>query len=129
MTDTVTGWTPELFAQFWAAPDPAPLPGFVTEDVVGHWPGNRKMRGADDYIKALVDLMALLPDIHLEVHAGAMNGEFGFVRWVMHATGSNGPFQLDGADCITVRDGQVRENYINFDTAEFRRLSGHDLPF
>lgn len=48
MTDTVTGWTPELFAQFWAAPDPAPLPGFVTEDVVGHWPGNRKMRGTHD---------------------------------------------------------------------------------
>lgn len=73
--------------------------------------------------------MVLLPDIYLKVHAGATNGEFGFVRWVMHATGENGPFELDGADCITVRDGRVCENYINFDTAEFRRLSGHDLPF
>lgn len=128
MTDIVTGWTPELFARFWAAPDPAPLPGLVTDDVVGHWPGDRAVRGRHDYVKALVDLMALLPDIRLSVHAGAMNGEFGFVRWVMHATGKRGPFQVDGADCITVRDGLVCENYINFDTALFRHLSGYDLP-
>jgi len=127
MTDTVTGWTPELFAQYWAAPDPAPLPGFVTDDVVGHWPGGRTVRGTRAYVKALEDLMALLPDIRLEVPVGAMNGKYGFVRWVMHATGKNGPFQLNGADCITTRNGLVCETYINFDTTEFRRLSGYDL--
>ena len=26
------------------------------------------------------------------------DGEFGFSRWVMHATGANGPFKLDGMD-------------------------------
>jgi hypothetical protein len=76
----------------------------------------------------LENLMALLPDIRLEVAAGAMNGEHGFVRWIMHATGRNGPFQLDGADCITVRHGLVCENHINFDIATFRELSGYPLP-
>ncbi|HEY1971407.1 MAG TPA: nuclear transport factor 2 family protein [Pseudonocardia sp.] len=128
MTNTVAGWTPELFARFWAAPDPTPLPGFVTDDVVGHWPGNRVVRGSRDYIQALEDLMELLPDIRLEVAAGAMNGEYGFVRWIMHATGKNGPFQLGGADCITVRDGLVCENHINFDAATFHELSGYRLP-
>lgn len=127
MTNTAIGWTPELFAQYWAAPDPAPLPGFVTDDVVGHWPGNQVVRGTEAYVGALEKLMAMLPDIRLEVPAGAMNGEHGFVRWVMHATGKHGPFQLNGADCITVRDGRVCENYINFDSAEFRRLSGYEL--
>lgn len=127
MTDTITGWTPELFASYWAAPDPAPLPGFVTDDVVGHWPGNRTVRGTQAYVEALEDLLRLLPDIRLEVPAGATNGEYGFVRWIMHATGKYGPFQLNGADCITTRNGLVCENYINFDTAEFHRLSGHTL--
>jgi hypothetical protein len=128
MTETVTGWTPELFAEFWAAPDPAPLPAMVTDDVVGHWPGGHVVRGSRDYIAVLERLMRLLPDLRLEVAAGAMNGEHGFVRWIMHATGEHGPFQLDGADCITVRDGLVRENHINFDSALFRTLSGHDVP-
>lgn len=127
-TTTAGGWTPELFARYWAAPDPEPLASFVTEDVVGHWPGGRTVFGAESYVGALRRLMELLPDIRLEVPAGAVNGRNGFARWVMCATGKNGPFRLNGADCITTRDGLVCENYINFDSDEFRRLSGYGLP-
>jgi ketosteroid isomerase-like protein len=121
---TANGWTPELFQEFWSAPDPKYLRAMVTDDVVGHWPGADDAQGADAYIKALVDLMAALPDITLEVTAGAMNGEVGFVHWKMAATGANGPFVLRGVDCIHMRDGLVCENFINFDSAEFLRLSG-----
>lgn len=127
-TVTVSGWTPERFARYWAAPDPEPLHTFVTEDVVGHWPGGRTVCGVEAYVGALWKLMELLPDIRLEVPAGAMNGRYGFVRWVMWGTGKNGPFRMNGADCITTRDGLVCENYINFDSDEFRQLSGYDLP-
>jgi hypothetical protein len=124
-TLTAQGWSPELFAEFWAAPDPKYLAPMCAPDIVGHWPGaDEPVRGASAYIGALIDLLALLPDVRLEVPAHAVNGDTGFVRWVMHATGANGPFQLDGVDCVRTRDGLVVENHINFDGARFRALVG-----
>jgi hypothetical protein len=122
------GWSPELFAAFWAAPDPKYLPDMVTDDIVGHWPGAGSVHGAESYIAALVELIALLPDIRLEVPAHAVNGDVAFVRRVMRATGANGPFSLNGVDCVRTRDGLVCENFINFDSAAFRRLSGLERP-
>jgi hypothetical protein len=67
-------------------------------------------------VQALEELLALLPDLRLEVpeHTMSADGEFGFSRWVMHATGANGPFELDGMDRTRVRGGLVCENYIFF---------------
>jgi ketosteroid isomerase-like protein len=94
--------------------------------VVGYWPGGWTVRGHDQYIKALEDLLTLLPDLRLDVkeHTMSAHGEFGFTRWVMHATGSNGPFEMDGMDRTRVRDGLVCENYVFFDSAQFESLVG-----
>jgi hypothetical protein len=83
------GWTTDLFAEFWAAPDLKYIPSIITDDVVGYWPGGRTVRGAEQYMQALEELLALLPDLRLEVpeHTMSADGEFGFSRWVMHATG------------------------------------------
>jgi ketosteroid isomerase-like protein len=120
------GWTTELFAEFWAAPDLKLMPPIITDDVVGYWPGGRTFRGKAEYMQSLEELLALLPDLRLEVHEHAMSadGEFGFSRWVMHATGANGPFELDGMDRTRVRDGLVCENYVCFDPALFGQLVG-----
>lgn len=123
-SQTARGWTPELFAQFWSAPNPKYLRPMVTDDVVGHWPGIGDVAGATAYIQALVDLIDAMPDLTLEVLGGAMNGDKGFVHWKMRATGAKGPFEITGADCLYLRDGRVAENFINFDSAEFRTLSG-----
>jgi ketosteroid isomerase-like protein len=119
------GWTTELFAEFWAATDLKWLPSIITDDDVGYWPGGRIVRGKAEYMQALEELLALLPDLRLEVPEHKMNaaGEFGFSRWVMHATGANGPFELDGMD-RTVRDGLVCENSAFFDPAQFQELVG-----
>jgi hypothetical protein len=53
------------------------------------------------------------------------DGQFGFSRWVMRATGANGQFALDRMDRARVRDGRVCENYIFFDSAQFRELVGN----
>jgi hypothetical protein len=37
------GWTTELFAEFWAAPDLRYIPSIITDDVVGYWPGGRTL--------------------------------------------------------------------------------------
>jgi ketosteroid isomerase-like protein len=82
------GWTTEPFAEFWAAPDLKYIPSIITDDVVGYWPGGRTVRGKAEYMQALEDLLALLPDLRLEVpeHTMSADGEFGFSHWVMHAT-------------------------------------------
>lgn len=57
------------------------------------------------------------------------SSEFGFSRWVMHAVGANGPFELVGMDRTRVRDGLVCENYIFYDPIEFQRfVSGETAP-
>jgi hypothetical protein len=120
------GWTTELFSEFWAAPDLKWIPSIITDDVVGYWPGGRIVRGKPEYMQALEELLALLPDLRLEVpeHTMSADGEFGFSRWVMHASGAHGPFELDGMDRTRVRDGLVCENYSFFDSAQFQRLVG-----
>ena len=120
------GWTTELFAEFWAAPDLTWIPSIITDDVVGYWPGGRTVRGKAAYVRALEELVALLPDIRLEVpeHTMSADGELGFSRWVMHATGANGPFEMDGMDRTRVRDGLVCENYVFFDSVQFQQFVG-----
>src|SRR5215467_7571091 len=51
------GWTTDLFAEFWAKPDLALIPSIITDDVVGYWPGGRTVRGAEQYVKALEELL------------------------------------------------------------------------
>jgi ketosteroid isomerase-like protein len=121
---TAAGWTTELFAEFWRAPDLKWVPSIITDDVVGYWPGARTVLGKEEYMQALEELLALVPDVRLEVpeHTMSADGEFGFSRWVMHGTGSNGPFELVGMDRTRVRDGLVCENYIFFDLAQFQEL-------
>jgi hypothetical protein len=120
------GWTTDLFAEFWAAPELKYIPSIITDDVVGYWPGARTVRGAEQYMQALEELLTLLPDVRLEVpeHTMSADGEFGFSRWVMHATGANGPFELVGMDRTRVRNGLVCENYVFFDLARFQELVG-----
>jgi ketosteroid isomerase-like protein len=120
------GWTTDLFAEFWTAPDLTLVPSIITDDVVGYWPGGRTVHGKAEYMQALEDLLTLLPDLWLDVkeHAMSEDGEFGFSRWVMRATGANGPFELAGMDRTRVRDGLVCENYVFFDLAQFQQLVG-----
>jgi ketosteroid isomerase-like protein len=115
------GWTTDLFAEFWAKPDLTLIPSIITDDVVGYWPSGRTVRGVPQYMQALEDLLALLPDVRLEVpeHTMSADGQFGFSRWVMHATGANGPFAMNGMDRTRVRGGLVCENYIFYDPAQF----------
>jgi ketosteroid isomerase-like protein len=76
------GWTTELFAEFWAATDLNWIPSIITDDVVGYWPGGRTVHGRAAYMQALEELLALLPDLRLEVpeHTMSAEGEFGFSR-------------------------------------------------
>ena len=120
-------WSVERFAEFWSDPRPEDVPRLVTDDVVGWWPGSDEpVRGVIPYTQALAELIELLPDMRLSVAEHATSGDTVFVRWIMRATGRNGPFRFTGIDRIRVRDGRVAENVIRFDSEHLRRLAGFD---
>lgn len=121
-------WSVEGFTRFWDDPDPALVPALLTSDVVGHWPGaDEPVRGRQAYTGRIERLLQLLPDLRLEVAEHASNGEFVFIRWIMHATGQHGPFEITGIDRIKLEGGLVTENVIVFDTAQFEALSGYQF--
>jgi len=135
MTESTTAieqpaWSVEAFAAFWANPDPALVPPILTEDVVGYWPGrDEPVRGRDDYTRCIAAIVDALPDMYLEVAEHARSGEFVFIRWILHATGVHGAFELTGMDRVRVRGPQVAENVIVFDTAAFQARSGIAVPW
>jgi ketosteroid isomerase-like protein len=124
------GWSVETFAGFWANPDPSLVPPVLTEDVVGYWPAlDEPVRGREDYTRCIAQLVEALPGMRLEVAEHAGSGDFVFVRWIMHATGEHGPFELTGIDRVRVRGPQVAENVIVCDTAAFEERSGLRIPW
>jgi hypothetical protein len=124
------GWSVDMFEAFWSNPDPSLVPPILTEDVVGHWPGlDEPVRGRDDYTRCIAQLVEALPGMRLEVADSARNGDLVFVRWILHATGEHGPFELGGIDRVRVRGPQVAENYVVCDTAAFEARAGRPVPW
>jgi hypothetical protein len=123
-------WSVEGFEAFWSNPDPRIVPVALTDDVVGYWAGmDEPVRGKDDYTRCIAALVDTLPDVRLSVAESAQDGEFHFVRWIMHATGEHGPFEFTGVDRIRTQDGLVAENMIICDTAAFTARSGRPVPW
>lgn len=123
-------WSVESFEAFWDNPKAELVPAVLTEDVVGYWAGrDEPVRGRDDYTACIAALITALPDVRLDVGEHACDGEFTFVRWIMHATGRLGPFEMTGIDRIRQRDGQVVENVIVLDTNAFERRAGIAVPW
>ena len=126
-TDEPAAWSVDMFAAFWANPDPALVPPILTEDVVEYWPGrDEPVRGRDDYAGCIAAAVEALPGMHMDVVEHARSGDFVFIRWVLHATGQHGPFELSGIDRVQVRGPQVAENVIVFDTAAFEARRSND---
>jgi ketosteroid isomerase-like protein len=129
VTEQQPSFNAEVFAAFWAKPDATTPSDALDADVLGYWPGeDDPVRGREEYVAALQSLLARVPDLTLSVAEWADNGEHLFIRWVAHATGADGKrIEQTGVDGIKVRNGQVVENRIFFDRAEFERKLGKSL--
>jgi hypothetical protein len=123
-------WSVERFERFWAKPDPALVPATLPDDVVGHWAGrDEPVRGKQPYTNCIAALVEALPGVSISAAEHASSAEFTFVRWIMHAVGENGPFELTGINLVRTRDGLVTENWIVLDTAAFKTRSGQEIPW
>jgi hypothetical protein len=123
--DAPRGWSVEIFARFWAKPDITWVQYACHPDVIAYWPFTPKpARGVEEYVKGLAAVLAIVPDITLEVAEHATNGNLVFIRWIARGTGAHGPFELSGIDRFLVRDGLVAENRVFFDSNRFRKAIG-----
>ena len=121
-------WSVQSWQRFWAAPDQevarARVPGIVTPDVVGYWPFSSKTAsGTIGYRDRILALLALVPDLRLEMKETAAEANHVFIRWTGTGTGPDGRFQCTGVDRIMLRDGLVYENRIYSDHEIFAHLA------
>jgi ketosteroid isomerase-like protein len=122
-------YTAESFREFWAKPDLSSPSEDIHDDVVGYWPGtDEPVRGRDEYLGKLRELLERVPDLTLMPQESADDGEHIFIRWVAHATSADGErIEQEGVDRIKVQDGKVVENRIFFDRGQFERKLGKPL--
>ncbi len=75
MTDTQTAsatttprFSPEFFAAFWAAPSMSHSMDILADDIIGYWPGDSEpVRGFEAYTQKIADILAVAPDLKLEL--------------------------------------------------------------
>ena len=127
MTDTQTSpkFSAQVWAAFWAAPDMSRVGDVLAEDIVGYWQGNpTPVRGRDDYIGKIAELVTTAPDLALQLVDsatvdGATAGEhLVYLHYVGRGTGPDGPFAIRGLDRVRSRDGLVVENVIRYDQVD-----------
>ena len=127
MTDTQTHprFSAHMWAAFWAAPTESPIGDILADDIVGYWQGDPKpVRGRDAYEGKIVELVAAVPDLRLElvdsatVDGDAPGEQLVFLHYVGRGTGPDGPFAIRGLDRVRTRDGIVVENVIRYDQVE-----------
>ncbi|MBN3455092.1 nuclear transport factor 2 family protein [Mycobacterium sp. DSM 3803] len=126
MTDTThRTFSAELWAAFWAAPDPARIGDVLAPDIVGYWPGDpTPVRGLPAYVGKIAELVAAIPDLTVTlldsatVPGNAPGEELVYLHYVGRGTGPDGPVAIRGLDRVRTRDGLVVENVIRYDRDE-----------
>lgn len=113
--------------------DVTPLRQFWTQDTVERFP-DRSCRGGDEIAAYFEQVLAALPDFHVEVREIVEQDEHVFVQWHLTGTHTGGAFQgieatgrplaIDGMDHFVLRDGKVVSNFVVFDQMQFARQIG-----
>ena len=122
------GWSIANWIGFWSNPKPelvrARVPRVVTPDVTGYWPfARRKAQGVKEYCEKILAILALVPDLKLELNEFAVDGNCVFIRWTGHGTGPDGSFTATGVDRVITKNGLVYENRIFSDCEIFKWLA------
>lgn len=105
----------ERFRQVWAKPRPDAFATLVTPDAVAAWPGAEPIRGLD-YPEHIAGLLAVAPDLRLEVTEHASAAEVTFISWQASATVNGYPLEWTGIDRFRVRNGRAVEVLVSYDT-------------
>jgi hypothetical protein len=127
MTETRTQpkFSTEVWAAFWAAPDPTRAGDVLADDIVCYWQGDPKpVRGKELYVAKIAELVAAMPDLALElVDSAAVDGpesgeQLVYLHYLGKGAGPDGPVAIRGLDRVRARNGVVVENVIRYDMVE-----------
>ena len=116
------------FAAIWTDPNPGGPQSRLAKHVVGRWPGGAVVEGIDAYNEQLRKVIALMPDVRLEVLEYAERDDLVFIRWVSSGTSAAGPFRIEGVDRLRIDGEHIVENVVFFDTALFESATGSRVP-
>ncbi|MFV9632177.1 nuclear transport factor 2 family protein [Mycobacterium neumannii] len=115
----------DMWAAFWAAPNPSLIQDILADDIVGYWQGDpTPVRGREAYVGKIAELVAAIRDLRLRLIdsatvPGSVPGEqLVFLHYTGHGTGPDGPLLIRGLDRVRTRDGIVVENVIRYDRVD-----------
>jgi hypothetical protein len=124
-TQTHSKFSADMWVAFWAAPAESRIGDILADDIVGYWQGDPKpVQGRDAYTAKIVELIAAVPDLRLElvdsatVDGGSPGEQLVFLHYVGRGTGPDGPMAIRGLDRVRTRDGVVVENVIRYDEVD-----------
>ena len=113
--------------------DAEALRPYWSDDLVEEFP-TQTYHGPDEMVRYFAETFSALPDFHIEPERIAGHDETVFVKWRLTGTFTGAPWQgiqptgdrieLNGVDCVTVRDGKVVHNAVIFDQLSFAQQIG-----
>ncbi|MGH2962004.1 MAG: nuclear transport factor 2 family protein [Solirubrobacterales bacterium] len=104
----------DRFDCFWSNPDPDTAAELVAADAVANWPGVEPIRGSE-HPEHIARILALIPDLRLEVIEHAEAGELVFISWRARGTVGGEPLEWTGIDRFRVRDGRAVDALVAYD--------------
>jgi len=99
----------ERFAERWARPDADRLMELCHRDVRFIAPLMSPTVGFDSCREEFRRLIALRPDIHIEVHRWSARGNVVFIELTIHCTIGGEAVRMPGVDRLVLKDGLIIE--------------------
>jgi hypothetical protein len=105
----------ERFAEAWSRPTGARLAALCHPEVRLVQPLMRETRGREAGARAFDELLALVPDLHAEVHRHGVTEGGVLIEFSLIGTLARRPYTWHVVDRITLEDGLVAERISYFD--------------
>ena len=102
------------FTEFWRAPDPATLPRVLSDDVHLEAPATPTTDGMAAAKDVFANLLALLPDLHADVHRWGSHDDGVFIEFTLRATVGDGAVAIPAVDVFLVGDDGLGTQRISY---------------
>lgn len=102
------------FTAFWRAPDPAVLPTVLSDDVHLEAPATPTTDGMEAAREVFANLLAVLPDLHADVHRWGSHDEGVFIEFTLLATLGDRAVAVPAVDVFLVGDDGLGTQRISY---------------
>jgi len=118
----------ELAAQYvqaWGEHSPDAIVALHSEDTVFHLHGNVPAAAGREAVREMIaGLFSHVPDLRFEARRMYFGNDHMVFEYVMAGTADGAPFECDGVDVISVREGLVVRKDTYLDLATYQQQAG-----